>query len=94
LSPAAAQFEGEEHVSPSSVEENLASRFICAKCGNHGGRTRALSMSGVGLSRLFDIQMNKYVFVSCNHCGYTEVYDYNKVESGGMDLLDILFSGG
>jgi predicted nucleic-acid-binding Zn-ribbon protein len=37
--------------------------------------------------------MNKYIFVSCGHCGYTEVYDYNKIESGGMDLLDILFSG-
>ncbi len=78
---------------PSQIEESLASRFVCVKCHNVGARTRAVSMSGVGLSRLLDVQMNKYIFVSCNHCGYTEVYDYNRVESGGMDLLDILFSG-
>ncbi len=78
---------------PSQIEESLAARFVCVKCRNVGARTRAVSMSGVGLSRLLDIQMNKYILVSCNHCGYTEVYDYNKVESGGMDLLDILFSG-
>ena len=80
-------------MSPSSTEDNLARRFTCVKCRGVGGRTRALSMSGTGLSRLLDLQMNKYIFVSCNHCGYTEVYDYNTVETGGMDLLDILFSG-
>lgn len=79
-------------MSPTPIEESLAARFTCVKCRNIGGRTRAVSMSGVGLSRLIDLQLNKYIFVSCNHCGYTEAYDYNKVESGGMDLLDLLFS--
>ncbi len=77
---------------PSQIEGRLAARFVCLKCSNVGARTRALSMSGVGLSRLLDVQTNKYIFVSCNHCGYTEVYDYRRVESGGADLLDTLFS--
>ena len=78
---------------PSQIEEGLASRFVCVKCRNVGARTRAVSMSGVGLSRFSDIKPYRYILVSCNLCGYTEVYDYNKVESGGMDLLDTLFSG-
>jgi len=60
---------------PSPLEESLAAGFVCVKCGNAGARTRAVSMSGVGLSRLIDFRLYTYVFVSCAHCGYTEVYD-------------------
>ena len=51
-------------------------------------------MSGVGISRLFEVQPYRYVFVSCTHCGYTEVYNLDTLE-GKDDLgtfLDILFA--
>jgi len=52
-------------------------------------------MSGTGLSRLFEFQPYRYAFVSCNNCGYTEVYNLETLE-GRDDLgtfLDLLFVG-
>jgi len=50
-------------------------------------------MSGVGLPRLLEIQPYRYAFVSCNHCGYTEVFNLKTLE-GKDDLgtfLEVLF---
>jgi hypothetical protein len=51
-------------------------------------------MSGVGISRFFDIQHHRYVFVSCDYCGYTEIFNLRVLE--GQDdpgmILDVLFS--
>jgi predicted nucleic-acid-binding Zn-ribbon protein len=72
----------------------LAQEFICNHCGNHGGIAEELSMSGTGLSRLFEIQPYRYGFVSCTNCGFTEVFNLT-ILNGKDDLgtfLDILFS--
>ncbi|MHB8114440.1 MAG: zinc ribbon domain-containing protein, partial [Bellilinea sp.] len=48
---------------------------------------------GTGLSRLLEIQPYRYSFVSCNNCGYTEVFNLRILE-GRDDLstfLDVLF---
>jgi predicted nucleic-acid-binding Zn-ribbon protein len=51
-------------------------------------------MTGTGFSKLIDLQHNRYAFASCHNCGYTEVYDLDKL-SGGKDtlgnILDLLF---
>jgi predicted nucleic-acid-binding Zn-ribbon protein len=51
-------------------------------------------MSGTGLSRLLDIQHNRYVFASCNNCGYSEVYNLD-ILAGRKDnvgnILDVIF---
>ncbi len=77
------------------VDDLMAEKFVCPKCNEHGGRAERLAMSGTGLSRLFEIQAYRYVFVSCNNCGYTEVYNLRMLE--GKDnlgtFLDVLFSG-
>ncbi len=76
------------------VEELLAQKFVCPRCSQRGAHAERLAMSGTGLSRLLEIQHHRYSFVSCNNCGYTEVYDLNTLE--GKDnvgtLLDVLFS--
>ncbi|MGP3787069.1 zinc ribbon domain-containing protein [Paenibacillus sp. 1A_MP2] len=36
---------------------------------------KEVSMSGAGLSKMFDIQHNHYLFVACSSCGYVEVFD-------------------
>ena len=78
------------------AERLLAERFKCAKCGSYGARVRKLAMTGTGLSRLFNLQYNHFAFVSCEQCGFTEVYDL-KILSGkmgrGMNILDVLFGG-
>jgi predicted nucleic-acid-binding Zn-ribbon protein len=78
----------------SQIEKEIESRFKCAKCHHTGAGVKSLAMTGTGLSRFLDLQHNRYVFASCNNCGYTEVYDLDKL-SGGKDtvvnILDAIF---
>jgi predicted nucleic-acid-binding Zn-ribbon protein len=76
------------------VEDQLAERFLCARCDHRGAHVERLALSGTGLSRLFEIQAYRYAFVSCTQCGYTEVYSLQTLE-GKDDLgtfLEILFA--
>jgi len=76
------------------ADDLLASEFVCARCKQQGATVQRLAMSGTGLSRLFEVQPYRYAFVSCNNCGYTEVYNLRTLE-GKDDLgafLEILFS--
>ncbi len=76
------------------VDEMLAREFGCARCAHKGAKVERLSMSGTGLSRLFEVQPYRYAFVSCTNCGYTEIFDLRILE-GKDDLgtfLDILFA--
>jgi predicted nucleic-acid-binding Zn-ribbon protein len=77
-----------------TTEEELGKAFICEKCGNHGGDVERLAMSGTGISRLLEIQPYRYAYVSCQHCGYTEIYNLRTLE-GKDDLgmvLEVIFS--
>lgn len=71
------------------VDLNLGLNFKCAKCDAQGAEVRRLAMSGTGLSRLFEVQMNRYAFVSCNQCGYTEIYNLDTLE--GRDDIGSIF---
>ena len=77
-----------------NIEKQLGEAFVCAKCQHKGGDVQKLAMSGTGLSRLLEVQLHRYSFVSCLNCGYTEVYNLKTLE--GKDdlgtLLEILFS--
>jgi hypothetical protein len=76
------------------VQDRLAAAFVCPKCDHQGAHAEKLAMSGTGLSRLFEVQPYRYVFVSCNNCGYTEIYDLRALE-GKDDIgtfLEILFA--
>lgn len=77
-----------------SVEERLSQAFVCTKCDNRGAHVEQLSMSGTGISRLFEVQPYRYAFVSCTNCGYTEVYNLSTLQ-GKDDLgtiLEIIFA--
>ena len=77
-----------------TTEEILAEAFVCNHCKSSGALVERIAMSGVGISRLFDIQHHRYAFVSCDYCGYTEIFNLRVLE--GQDdpgkILDILFS--
>jgi predicted nucleic-acid-binding Zn-ribbon protein len=77
-----------------SIEKEIESRFVCTKCRSSGAKVKSLAMTGTGISRFLDIQHNRYVFASCNHCGYTEVYNLD-ILSGSKDnaanILDVMF---
>ena len=77
----------------SNSDQVLSQKFVCEKCDHHGGCVEKLAMSGTGLSRLLEIQMHRYAFVSCPNCGYTEVYNLRTLD--GKDnlgsFLEVLF---
>ena len=77
-----------------NIDSILAQKFACSHCGQHGAHVERLAMSGTGISRLLEIQAYRYAFVSCNNCGFTEVYNLKTLE-GKDDLgtfLEVLFS--
>jgi predicted nucleic-acid-binding Zn-ribbon protein len=76
------------------IEREIESRFVCAKCHSTGAEVKSLAMSGTGLSRLLDLQHNRYVFASCSNCGFTEVYNLDILAyktDDAMNILDIIF---
>lgn len=76
-----------------SVDQQLAERFRCSKCGAQQGATQRFSASGTGLSKLFDIQYKQFIVASCQNCGYAELYNPAVLE-GKRNLstvLDVLF---
>ena len=77
-----------------AAESELARAFVCGKCNQAGGHVERLAMSGTGISRLLEIQPYRYAYVSCNNCGYTEIYNL-KILEGKDDLgtfLEVLFA--
>lgn len=75
------------------LDQQLATRFVCAKCRASGGSVRRIATTGTGISRLFDIQRNRFIAVSCRRCGYTELYEPHVLgdQAQAMDVLDTLF---
>lgn len=69
----------------------MPQNYVCAKCGGTYYETKKISTTGTGLSKLFDIQHNKFGLVICSNCGYVEMYDLKRGSKGldGMDILDL-----
>ena len=59
----------------------------CPKCGHDQVDVSSISTTGSGLSKMFDIQTNKFETVTCTNCGYTELY--KNVGSSGSDIVDV-----
>lgn len=76
------------------IQQAIAEKFKCVKCGGIECSSKEVSMTGTGLSKMFDIQHNRYLFVSCEGCGYVEIYNPKILtgKSGQLGtVLDILF---
>ena len=63
----------------------------CIKCGSRDAAKKEVAMTGTGLSKMFDIQHNQFIVVSCNNCGYSEFY--SKKSSTASNVLDFFFGG-
>jgi predicted nucleic-acid-binding Zn-ribbon protein len=57
-----------------NTEVDVASGWICPKCGNTSYETDQFAATGGGFSKVFDIQNKKFSTVSCLRCKYTEFY--------------------
>ncbi|UII57357.1 zinc ribbon domain-containing protein [Cytobacillus spongiae] len=63
----------------------------CIKCGSRDAAQKEVAMTGSGISKLLDIQNNKFLVVSCKKCGYSEFY--SKESSTAGNVLDFFFGG-
>lgn len=63
----------------------------CIKCGSRNAAKKEVAMTGAGLSKMFDIQHNKFLVVYCKNCGYSEFY--HKQSSTASNVLDFFFGG-
>ncbi|MFC2946957.1 zinc ribbon domain-containing protein [Virgibacillus sediminis] len=61
----------------------------CIKCGSTNADKKDGSMTGTGLSKMFDVQNNQFTVVFCKNCGYSEFY--NKNSSTGSNVFDFFF---
>jgi predicted nucleic-acid-binding Zn-ribbon protein len=46
-----------------SIENEISSAFRCSRCNQHGAHVEQLSMSGTGVSRLFEARM---IWAACS----------------------------
>jgi len=48
--------------------------FKCAKCGGTGFTQDQMRATGGFWAKIFDVQNKKFTTLSCDNCGYTELY--------------------
>ncbi|MFA9456409.1 zinc ribbon domain-containing protein [Halalkalibacter sp. AB-rgal2] len=61
----------------------------CIKCGHTEAKTKEIATTGTGLSKMLDIQHNKFIVVYCTNCGYSELY--NREMSSTSNVIDFFF---
>ena len=49
----------------------------CPKCGNEEYEKDQFQATGGNFAKVFDVQNKKFITISCNKCGYTELYKEN-----------------
>ncbi len=63
--------------------------FKCSKCNSTSCQTSVVSTAGGFLSKVFDVQHNKFTAVTCDRCKYTELY---KADSSMLGNIFDLFT--
>ncbi|MDQ3056354.1 MAG: zinc ribbon domain-containing protein [Pseudomonadota bacterium] len=64
--------------------------FACGKCGGTEYSRKEMRAEGGVLSAAFDIATNRFTAVSCEKCGFTELYRTGT--SAGSKIFDFLVS--
>lgn len=69
-------------------ESNNKKEYICIKCSHKSFSTGEMRVAGGFWSKVFDIQGRKLMTVSCDNCGYTELF--KKSSNMGSNIFDYL----
>jgi uncharacterized protein len=64
--------------------------YTCTKCGGTEYTRSEMRTEGGLLSAAFDISTNRFTAVSCERCGFTELYRTSA--SAGSTIFDFLVS--
>ncbi len=69
------------------MEDNK--QYACSKCHATTYKTGEIRTTGSGVSRFLNLQNQKFTAISCEKCGYTDLFRTDG--SGGIGtILDIL----
>lgn len=63
-------------------------KYVCPKCGCEEYTKDQFQATGGNFAKIFDIQNKKFITVTCNKCGYTELYRSDIDD--GSNILDFL----
>lgn len=63
--------------------------YTCPKCGHHNYKTGQMRATGGTLSKIFDVQTEKYTSITCERCTYTEFF---KAKTSAMSNIFDLFT--
>ena len=67
------------------------STFVCIKCQCTEYVTDEFRATGGFFAKMFDVQNKRFTTVSCNQCGYTEIYRGDSSTLG--NIFDFLAGG-
>lgn len=62
-------------------------QYVCPKCGCTRYESDQFQATG-GFAKVFEVQNKRFVTITCEDCGYTELYKSDT--SLGMNILDLL----
>ncbi len=63
-------------------------QYVCPKCGGTNYISDQFQATGGTMAKIFDIQNKRFITISCENCGYTELYRAST--SNGANILDFL----
>ena len=77
---------------PSSLEQQLAESYVCARCKHREARVERIRGSGTGLAAILK---RDFLALSCENCGLTELYNVSVLEgrSNLQEFFRSLFGG-
>ena len=62
-------------------------KWECIKCKNTTYEKDQFQATGGNFAKIFDVQNKRFVTVTCENCGYTELYKGKN--SVGWNILDL-----
>lgn len=66
-------------------------QYHCEKCDNTHYVSDQFQATGGNFAKIFDVQNKKFITISCQRCGFTELY--RAETSDGWNVLDFLIGG-
>jgi predicted nucleic-acid-binding Zn-ribbon protein len=71
--------------------DNMEKRqWECSKCGSKKYEQGQFQATGGNFAKLFDVQNKKFITISCQGCGFTELYRSDT--SAAMNIFDFFTS--
>lgn len=61
-------------------------KWICPKCGCEEFEKDQFQATGGSFAKIFDVQNKRFITLSCEKCGFTEIY--KTTTSAGMNIFD------